>query len=75
MMVPIMITMILIEILRIDPRALLHKPTDESPFFIGMFENIPKDGDKDFGSTKKKKKSKDAGRVKVSGANPPQEVK
>jgi len=27
-----------IEMYRTDPRALLHKPTDESPFFVDLFK-------------------------------------
>ena len=37
-MVILQMTFIFIELYRNDPRALLHKPTDESPFFIGLFD-------------------------------------
>ena len=62
-MVVLFITMLFIEAFRTDPRALLHKPTDESPFFIGMFKSEPEEGDKDFSPVKTKKglKVKDSG--------------
>lgn len=37
-MVPVLIVMLAIELIRVDPRTLLHKPTDESPFFIELFK-------------------------------------
>ena len=70
----LMVLLITVELVRIDPRALLHKPTDESPFFISMFEDEPRDGDKDFDSAKnkrKRKKKKDK-RMKLLGAAPSQ---
>ena len=36
---------IFVEMYRTDPRALLHKPTDESPFFVDLFKAT--DGDED----------------------------
>lgn len=37
-MVVIMWALLLIEMYRTDPRELLHKPTDESPFFVSLFK-------------------------------------
>ena len=34
---PLQVALLLIEMFRADPRALLHKPTDEHPFFVGIF--------------------------------------
>lgn len=61
-MVPLLATLLFIEMYRADPRALLHKPTDESPFFVGIFHD-PSEKDADAtpekkGKTKKSKKAK-----------------
>ena len=37
-MVAILATLLIFEMLRADPRALLHRPSDESKFFISMFD-------------------------------------
>ena len=59
-LVAILATFLVFEMLRADPRALLHKPSDESKFFISMFDQrseaeTPRSKD---GSPKKKKKGK-----------------
>lgn len=36
----ILSTMLLVEMYKTDPRALLHKPTDESPFFVDLFKPV-----------------------------------
>ena len=35
----VLATLIFVELFRTDPRALLYKPTDESPSFVEIFEN------------------------------------
>ena len=65
-MAPLLATLLVIEMFRADPRALLHKPTDENPFFTSMFAGDGGKDDDDEGSAspkkaKKRKKSKDAG--------------
>lgn len=56
-------TMLLYEMYKSDPRALLHKPTDESPFFVDMFVPVREESDEDtsagpWKSQKSKKKLK-----------------
>ena len=62
-MAPLLATFLVIEMYRADPRALLHKPTDENPFFISMFMNDNDKQDKDGPSPQKlkKRKTKDQG--------------
>ena len=51
-----MASLLIFEMLRADPRALLHKPSDESKFFISMFDQRSEaDSSKDEKGKKKKK--------------------
>jgi hypothetical protein len=38
-MVPVLVALLSIELIRVDPRTLLHKPTDENRFFIELFKS------------------------------------
>jgi len=38
LIVPIFVALLIFEMYKTDPRSLLHKPTDESPFFISLFK-------------------------------------
>ena len=55
-MVILLILFLFLEMYKTDPRALLHKPTDENPFFVSMFDEAEDSDSKD--AKKKKKKSK-----------------
>ena len=39
LIVPIMTALLVFEMFKSDPRAQLHKPTDESPFFVELFKD------------------------------------
>ena len=55
-LVALLATFLVFEMLRADPRALLHKPSDESKFFISMFDQRSEaDSSKDEKGKKKKK--------------------
>ena len=55
-LVAILASLLIFEMLRADPRALLHKPSDESKFFISMFDQRSEaDSSKDEKGKKKKK--------------------
>lgn len=43
----LMSSFIFVEMYRTDPRALLHKPTDESPFFVDLFKTTDGGGEDD----------------------------
>ena len=65
-MAPLLAAQLIIEMYRADPRALLHKPTDENPFFITVLneDRRNENGDLDDSPSKGKKKklgAKDAG--------------
>ena len=38
--VALLVVFLLLEMYKTDPRALLHKPTDESPFFVDLFKPV-----------------------------------
>ena len=63
-MVILLIVFLLIEMYKSDPRALLHKPTDESPFFVNMF-NDDDSAEEDKDPKAKKKKSKSSSKKKA----------
>lgn len=64
-MAPLLATLLFLEMYRADPRALLHKPTDESPFFVGIF--VEPSDEKESPKKPKKWGKKNKGRpVKVS---------
>lgn len=50
--------MLLVEMYKMDPRELLHKPTDENPFFIDLFKKVSSEDEDDLKKSSKQKKKK-----------------
>ena len=40
--VVLLFALLFVELYRTDPRALLHKPTDENPAFVEIFKRVSK---------------------------------
>lgn len=55
-MAPLLASFLFYEMYRSDPRSLLHKPTDESPFFVSMFVSPDGSTEADSDDAKRKKK-------------------